>query len=85
MTNLFCTKILYSHSLRPNESRETTKIFIQLAGKKYMKKKRQMPKKLNKSNKNNVVNAKSNDCKRSYRVISRLVDVVSEFAMVSDT
>ena len=50
-----------------------------------MKKKRQMPKKLNKSNKNNVVNAKSNDCKRSYRVISRLVDVVSEFAMVSDT
>ena len=85
MTNLFCTKISYPHSLRPNESRETTKISIQLAGKKYMKKKRQMPKKLNKSNKNNVVNAKSNDCKRSYRVISRLVDVVSEFAMVSDT
>ena len=50
-----------------------------------MKKKKQPPKKFNKNNENNVVNAKSNDCKSNYHVTNKLADVVSEFVMVSDT
>ena len=80
MTNLF--RIPFALKFRPPYSHQ---ILIQLTGKRYMKKKKQMPNKLNKNNKNNVVNAKSNDCKRSYRFISRLVDVVSEFVTVNDT
>ena len=47
-----------------------------------MKKKKQTPRKFDKSNKNSVANAKSNDYSRNYFNISRLVDVVSEFVTV---
>ena len=47
-----------------------------------MKKKKQMPRKFDKNNKNSVVNAKSNDYSRNYFTIRRLVDVASEFVTV---